>query len=539
VLCCAGAGGRRAGTYAVKVPARPGVAALRAASVHRWWIRRVPAPLRDALPERLRILLRALDVPAPTDAPSLVRATASRLAGARPDELWLALAVLTATLPDQSSVLRAVRTSRLDGPLAALREAFDRVLDAHRDSIGQLGSCAVQVVTDRVVVDVHNTARQDLATGIQRVARETVRRWRRDHDLLLVGWHTERAGLRPLLDFEQQRALHGGMQGRTVDTQDQPVLVPWRCRYVLPELIAELDRVGALQSMFRFSGNQSSIIGFDCVPLTVPETVQAEPVVNGFAGYLAALTHADRVAPISRAAAREYNGWRAMLAGTGLPGPDITPISLPVEAVAPSAEHIEQARRDLTVAGLPMVLVVGSHEPRKNHLAVLHAAELLWRDGLRFHLLFIGGNAWNSHRFVRRVEQLRDGNRPVDLLTALPDEQLWCAYHLARCTLFPSLNEGFGLPVAESLACGTPVITSAFGSMREIAEPGGALLVDPRDDHDVAAALRRLITDDELHTTLSKQARERPARSWDRYAGETWDYLVGGIAPPHAGTLPT
>ena len=87
---------------------------------------------------------------------------------------------------------------------------------------------------------------------------------------------------------------------------------------------------------------------------------------------------------------------------------------------------------------------------------------------------------------------------------ALSDDLLWAAYRLAHCVVFPSLNEGFGLPVAESLACGTPVVTSGFGSMREIARHGGAILVDPRDDHDIAAGLRLMLTDRELHETLSR-----------------------------------
>ena len=56
--------------------------------------------------------------------------------------------------------------------------------------------------------------------------------------------------------------------------------------------------------------------------------------------------------------------------------------------------------------------------------------------------------------------------------------------------------------------------------------PGGALLVDPRDDHDIAGALNRLLTDDALYSELSRQARDRPERTWDEYAEETWQYLV-------------
>jgi glycosyltransferase involved in cell wall biosynthesis len=483
----------------------------------------------------MRTLLAALGQPVTSRNPTtLTDQVARALAAGRPDEIWLALAVLTATLPGQNAVLRAVRSTRLDGPLGALTEELHRTVAAYPDAV-DIGSCPVEVVTGQVVVDVNNTSRTDFATGIQRVVRETTRRWVRDHDPVLIGWSTDRPAMRRLLAGEVRRTLEGGVEvtlrGRPAT---RPVLVPWRSRYVLPELIAELDQVGGLHSMFRFSGNTSAVIGYDCVPLTVPETVQAEAVVNGFAALLSALAHVDRLAPISHGAAGEYSGWRTMLAGAGLTGPEITTVSLAVDTVVPTENALAAARRDLIVAGLPMVLVVGSHEPRKNHLAVLHAAELLWRSGLKFSLLFIGGNTWNSERFQRRLAELKAGNRPIDMITAAADEQLWAAYYLARCTVFPSLDEGFGLPVAESLASGTPTITSDFGSMREIAEAGGALLVDSRDDHDIADAIRRLLTDDDLQATLAQQARDRPIRSWDEYAAETWTYLVDGVKPGRA-----
>jgi glycosyltransferase involved in cell wall biosynthesis len=172
------------------------------------------------------------------------------------------------------------------------------------------------------------------------------------------------------------------------------------------------------------------------------------------------------------------------------------------------------------------VLCVGTHEPRKNHLAVLHAAELLWRRGLRFSLAFIGGHSWNSQRFEAGVARLRGAGRPIELLTSVTDDSLWAAYRLSHCVLFPSLNEGFGLPVAEALACGTPVVTSDFGSMAEIAELGGAVLVDPRDDSSVAEGLARVLTDEVLYTRLRNEAAARPQRTWDDYARETWDLLV-------------
>jgi glycosyltransferase involved in cell wall biosynthesis len=96
--------------------------------------------------------------------------------------------------------------------------------------------------------------------------------------------------------------------------------------------------------------------------------------------------------------------------------------------------------------------------------------------------------------------------------------------------VFPSLNEGFGLPVAEAIAAGTPVVTSDFGSMREIAAHGGAILVDPRDDEAIADAVWTLVTDDDAHARLAAEARRAPRRTWDEYADLVWRHLVADPA---------
>jgi glycosyltransferase involved in cell wall biosynthesis len=80
--------------------------------------------------------------------------------------------------------------------------------------------------------------------------------------------------------------------------------------------------------------------------------------------------------------------------------------------------------------------------------------------------------------------------------------------------------------VAESLAFGTPVITTSYGSTEEIASTGGSLLVDPRDDEAIVAAMRKLLLDDDLVQELRDQIKARPLRSWQQYATELWDCLV-------------
>jgi len=486
---------------------------------------RLPGAAARSLRDRLATLARALDVPHAVDPGDLLDSVVARLDGAGPEEWWLTAAVLTATLPEAPDVVRSWRTARVDGPA----EALDRLV--RQVPLGLRGGLAeVEVVTGEVLVDLAHTSRTELATGIQRVARLTAVRWHRDHDVRLVGWRDDGRALRPLTRREAARALHGSTEGIGADRHDNRVVVPWRATYLLPELAPERDRTRRLLALARFSRSTTGVIGFDCVPVSSAETTDAN-VSEAFINNLAAVRHFGRVAAISRAAAGEYEGWRHMLSAIGEPGPDVVAVDLPVEPVDVPEDSIAQVRSELVVGDLPVVLCVGTHEPRKNHLAVLHAAEVLWRRGRRFSLAFVGGHSWNSARFDDMVSQLRAAGRPVETLSGVSDARLWAAYRVSHCLVFPSLNEGFGLPVAEALASGTPVVTSGFGSMAEIARHGGAVLVDPRDDDSLVEGLDSLLVDEDLYDRLRGEARDRPGRSWDDYARETWDALVDQGAP--------
>jgi len=481
---------------------------------------------RDALRARMRDVLAALDaevVDVSANSKTLVSALADRLTNAGLSEHWLALSVLSGRTVLQREVVSARRTTKLDGPLQTLNS----VLVAPKLQLvrGRQRWPEVEIVTGKVLVDLQHTSQTSFATGIQRVARETARRWAAEHEIELVGWSRLFSHLRRLSPAEHERALHGSKIALPNNNIDTPVLIPWKSTLLIPELGAEPPRTRAVGSIAEFSRSTVSAIGFDCVPITSAETV-APGMGGAFSLNLAAMAKTDRIAAISESAAAEYSGWRHMLTAAGVTGPEISSVILPVEAPAPTESAMAEARARFTIPAHKLVLVVGSHEPRKNHLAVLHAAERLWREGHLFNLVFVGGNSWSGELFIRRLDELRSVGRPVESVAALTDDLLWAAYRIAYFTVFPSLNEGFGLPVAESLASGTPAITSGFGSMAEIAADGGTLLVDPRDDHDVADAMRRLLTDPELRAELASAARSRSHRTWDDYAAEVWLRLV-------------
>ncbi len=465
------------------------------------------------LAARLRAITGAISAEVTVgDSSDPLTAAADALATLGRDEAaWLALAVLRARLPLADEVIDYRRHAAIDGHAAAMT-----AVSAHAH--GPAIASEVVVVTDAVVVDVHHTARTGLATGIQRVVRRTIAQWDETREIELVGWDTHYEALTVLTPSQRRNAIHGD-EPASAPAKKHVVLVPWRSHYVLPELATEASRTARIRALAEFSGNTTGAIGFDCVPLSTAETV-GDGMGAAFAGNLVALARMHRIAAISHAAKTEYAGWAAMLPSAGITAPDITAISLAADV--PPVTTVE--RDD---SALPLLLCVGSHEPRKNHLAVLEACEELWQAGREFRLLFVGGNAWNSGAFSALLGELARLGRTVVAKSAVSDAELFAAYRTATASVFPSLNEGFGLPIVESLAAGTPVVTSEFGSMREIAEGNGAVLVNPRDEAAIARAIDSVLFDAKVQATLRAQAATFTPRSWPSYADALWDYFIG------------
>lgn len=486
---------------------------------------RLPAPARRAFTKRLDTLVTTLTDGDPLPLAESLDAVATEV-GHAADLLWLAHAVLAAELPTDEDMADLLVRARLAGTWGALLPSLARVSRAETFR-------PVEVLRGAVTCDVHTTAEAEYLSGIQRVVRETTSRWQQAHEVEFVGWTRELASLRRIRDDEHLR-LFGQPLPPEHQANLRAVVIPWEGTHLWLEVITDLDRTGRLLALTQHSRNQVGVLGHDSIPITSSATV-AEGMTSHFARSLAAVRRADRAAMTSASSAKEFRGVIGMGAGRRDSGPDIVPVPLPVAAVKATAADLAEASAGLIVDGQPMVFVVGSHEPRKNHLAVLHAAEVLWREGVRFNLVLVGAQSWNAAGYERALHSLIGAGRPVQSLRALPDGLLWAAYRLAHCTVFPSLNEGFGLPVAESLAAGTPVITSRFGSMLDIVAPHGTplggLLVDPRDDRSLVAALRTMLTDEATYEVLKAETAQHTGRTWDDFSAELWAFLVEGVRP--------
>jgi glycosyltransferase involved in cell wall biosynthesis len=191
-------------------------------------------------------------------------------------------------------------------------------------------------------------------------------------------------------------------------------------------------------------------------------------------------------------------------------GPQYTPAT---------QSEINRVRERYDIQG-SYILSVSSLEPGKNRTRLIEAFAQARADHPSVLLVIVGQPAWDYAGDSDVVKRL-DLEQAVRFTGYVPDEDLPPLYSGAEMLAYPSLYEGFGLPILEAMACDTPVITSDVGATAEVASDA-ALLVDPVDVDSIASAITRLLGDDQLRESLRAKGRIRAGKfSWERTAKET------------------
>lgn len=199
-------------------------------------------------------------------------------------------------------------------------------------------------------------------------------------------------------------------------------------------------------------------------------------------------------------------------------GNKVFPISLGV-----SLSTLAQPKSQLKTIGInrPYFLFVGTIEPRKNLVRLLEAYALLREsDKNRAMLVIVGASGWGGIDIIEIINKLDLSNRVI-VLGRIDDVQLATLYAHAEFLAMPSLYEGFGLPLIESMAFGVPVLTSDCASMPEVAGSAG-LFVNPRDVGLISDGLKLMLNDGAEKRVLSAQCKNNIERfSWDSTAKNT------------------
>lgn len=184
------------------------------------------------------------------------------------------------------------------------------------------------------------------------------------------------------------------------------------------------------------------------------------------------------------------------------------------------AGTLRSARMEYGIGDAPYIFALSSLQPRKNFERLIEAyARARQTAGLQHNLVIGGGKGWLYDDIFAKVKEL-DLSESVKFVGFVADADLPALYSAAEFFAYPSLYEGFGLPIIEALACATPVLTANNSCLPEAGGPG-ALYVDAEDTDSIAAGLVRLATDVDFAAQLSTAGRAHAAHfTWERSADQ-------------------
>lgn len=381
-----------------------------------------------------------------------------------------------------------------------------------------------------LLLDLTHTSHTRARTGIQRVGRALHRELA--GRVASITYDSYQRAWRPLAAWEEASLSNSATSG--IRRAQWPAVERWRSRgrrwlggrVAWPEpisgvIVCELFSAATARqfaALFTRVAGPRVAVFYDAIPLKLPELTPAATVAR-FPNYLRELLAFDGIAAISedsRAALDSYWDW---LGVSQRPVTRAIPLGVDLPVTRPTPRESSAVR--------PVVLTVGSLEGRKNHLALFDACEKLWSNGCDFELRVIGlTQRQTGQAALARLQALQAQGRPLHYTGAADDATVATAYAACAFTVYPSLMEGFGLPVLESLAHGKPCVCSGRGALGESAAGGGCVALDRVDADALAAAMRSLLDDRGRLAALAAEARTRTFRTWTDYARELAEWTL-------------
>jgi glycosyltransferase involved in cell wall biosynthesis len=383
-----------------------------------------------------------------------------------------------------------------------------------------------------------HTGRFPANTGIQRVTRCIARALvEGGTEVVPVKWGADKLSFVPLSGEERVHLSRWNgpkVEGLLADVGGE---VKW---LLVPEPFFDpyAPSFKALVSAARARGLLVAAVFYDALPYSHPAFFPPS-LSRTHRIFMDELAFADVVLPISESSGRELTDYwdkegvlsRAQAAGK-------------VRVCPLAGEFFERPRSKEVPAGgaLPLtILSLGTVEPRKNHLTLvrsfIRATEKLPGQDLR---LVIAGGGTPYPRLSKELESLINAHPEAHIRWERQADDAFLERLFSECafTVYPSVAEGFGLPIVESLWHGRPVICHNDGAILETASAGGCLLADTRSVDDLAEKIALLAGNAQMRETLSRKAMEAPLKTWGRYGQEVLSALESFHPFPPVTRLP-
>jgi glycosyltransferase involved in cell wall biosynthesis len=421
--------------------------------------------------------------------------------------------------------------------------------DADRDQVRRLGAAArarveagytIEHMTDRLLAvanapagfdppllyAVRNATIDPANSGCVRVTRRLGRLLESRSPITFATWRSPVEGLH-LLRADQAEVLgrFNGPRFGLGATPEQDVMANsslgvrlpggW---LVLPEIMSAAE-CRELLAYARRHRMRTAAIFYDSIALLQPEFCNEE-IRRNHADYMRALAGCDLVMPISHFSEKCL---RDFWTEEDVTSTRVQTALLPGEFSGARLATGEPPPLD----GVVRVLCVSTLEPRKNHRRLLAAFQHLREmcPGLRFELDLVGNGYAGAQEITHAVEAACAADDRIKWWRVVDDHKLEELYTQAHFTIYPSLIEGYGLPIVESIWHERPCICSDSGVMAELAADGGCLATNVRDELCLAQAMAMLATDEVFRRRLTLEASRRPLKTWEQYAGEILDHI--------------
>ncbi len=393
-----------------------------------------------------------------------------------------------------------------------------------------------------IYVAVTHTADTMDNTGIQRVTRCLCRGLELDHSAAsFVSWNPFRDRLEPIYEAQAERlSAYCGPQDAQpkVDVSVAPswishlpiprtyrrkVREAWRRRnahfdfrkgnyLIIPEWVSG-EHMHELIGFAKKKKLKTIAIFHDAIAIDYPDLVSQKFRDNHMA-YLKAMTHCDLVLANS---SDSYERFLRFIKEDGEGKPIVDCVELAGEI--PNAERTRSSKEWSQPI---MALCVGSLDPRKNHKRLIEAFEQVWqkRPELDLRLSLVGGQYDAASDLSQWVESKVKEHPKLIWRGRVSDDELSEAYSECHFTCFPSLVEGFGIPLLESLWKGRPCLCSDSGIVGVLSQGGGCVQCDVKNIDSIASAIEGLVADSDIYLKKAKEAIDRPIKTWRTYSKE-------------------
>ncbi len=363
-------------------------------------------------------------------------------------------------------------------------------------------------------IDVTNTCKSAINTGVPRTVRGIYRLLQKQGKVTPVRWD------RPLRQYclltaTEKRALEGDLQAnpskhwrfitRHLNKIDLLSQMSPEDYFIQVEIFQDERNEWIEQN---FSRLKSIAVFHDAIAWTHPELTAPQRRAR-FDDYMTSLHRFTQVITISEESKQALqNHWNQLPLNS----------SKKISVLPWPSEFSSVDSKPAPVTLLPEILTISTLEQRKNHLLLFKACEYLWKKGLCFKLRVVGKKCpyWGK-RVIEEISRLQENGYPIHWEKQISDEELQKAYLQCSFTVYPSLIEGFGLPILESLSHLRPVLCSNQGAIAETAKLGGCLTIDVTSVEKLSEGLSSLLTDQELYDRLLKEILQIRFLSWNDY----------------------